>query len=324
MKSIAHIIKNFNKQKFHYYYLNGDDIFLEKFFTNQIQKKFLNQSELKLIYHLSVDDEDLFLRELQTNSLFDDKKLIVCWEINKLSKKAQNELLSFIEMNPSRDICLVFVAPDFRIKNKFITSLSSRLTNVDIRTPFPNKMKNWIIFYANSNGFKISNELLNFYIDSYGDSLSSVINEIDKHRTYSSSKILDIDDKYSLTLNIDRKYNYWQFLDNIGSKNTYKCFQIYRSLINNNISQNYIVSGLSSLFLSIYSKKTLGVAKKNFYLSNKILSRNLDRYCSNFSEQKLKNIIQELYKIDKMVKTFQFGVEQKIELLILKACYGRR
>ena len=323
MKSIADIIKNFNNQKFHHYFLVGDDIFLEKFFTNQVEKKFLNQNDSKLIYHLGVDDEDLFLRELQTSSLFDDKKLIFCWEINKLSRKAQDELLDFIELNPSGDICLIFISPDFRIKNKFIKTLSLKMTSVDIRTPFPNKMKNWIVYYSKSRGFKISNELIDFYIEYYGDSLSNVINEIDKHRIFSDSETLCANDEYSLTINADRKYNYWQFLDSIGSKNILKSFQIYSSLVNNNISHNYIISGMSNFFLSIYAKKISGKAMNSFHLSNKILSRKLDSYCSNFSDSKLLNIIKDLYNIDKMIKTFQFGVEQKIELLILKACYGK-
>ena len=56
------------------------------------------------------------------------------------------------------------------------------MISVDIRTPFPSKMKNWVRYYAKSNKFSLTDELVNFYIDCYGDSLSNVINEIDKHK----------------------------------------------------------------------------------------------------------------------------------------------
>ena len=86
MNTISETIKNYQNKSIHNYYLFGDDIFLEKFFINQISKKFLAQSGSKILYHFSVDNEDNFLNDLQSNSLFDSRKIIVCWEVNKLSK----------------------------------------------------------------------------------------------------------------------------------------------------------------------------------------------------------------------------------------------
>ena len=96
MKTISEAIKNYNSNNFHNYYLYGDDIFLEKFFINQISKKFIKDEGSKVLYHFNVDEEDSFLNDLNSNSLFDSKKVIVCWEINKLSKKAQEEFLDYL------------------------------------------------------------------------------------------------------------------------------------------------------------------------------------------------------------------------------------
>ena len=324
MKTISETIKNYKNNNIHNYYLSGDDIFLEKFFINQIAKKFLVQNGSKLLYHFSVDNEDNFLNDLQSNSLFDSRKMIICWEINKLSKKAQKDFLDYIKNASSEDIALIIISPDFRIKNKFITELSSLINTVDIRTPFPNRMRNWIKYYAKSNRFSMTNELVDFYINCYGDSLSNVVNEIDKHRIYSSSMRLDISDDYSAYLDNDRKYNYWQFLDSIGCRKLLNSFQIYHSMIENNVSHNYIVSGLSNLFLNIYAKNIYLDVSSDFPIINKILSRNLDKYCSIYSCQEALDILNDLYEIDKMIKTFKYGVDYKMELLILKACYGKR
>ena len=71
------------------------------------------------------------------------------------------------------------------------------MISVDIRTPFHSRMKSWVKYYAKSNKINLTNELLDFYIDYYGDSLSNVINEIDKHKMYMLNKRLDISDEYS-------------------------------------------------------------------------------------------------------------------------------
>ena len=61
MKTISEIIKNYNNQQIHNYYLNGDDVFLEKFFINQMVYRFLNKDGSKILYHFGVDREDSFL-----------------------------------------------------------------------------------------------------------------------------------------------------------------------------------------------------------------------------------------------------------------------
>jgi len=322
MKTISEIIKNYNHQQIHNYYLNGDDVFLEKFFIKQISNRFMGEEGDRVLYHFEVDQEENFLNDLKSNSLFDSKKIIICWGINKLSKGAQSDFLDYIKNNPSSDISVIVVAPDFRIKNKFIKELSSSVVNVDIRTPFPSKMNKWIGFYAKSKKIKISNDLIKFYINYYGDNLSNVVNEIDKHSIYNMGRPLALSDEYSVFLENNRNYHYWQFLDNIGKKDLKKSLEIFESLLISGISHNYIISGLVNLFINIYSAKSYESIGGNFPILNKILSKNISLYSSKYSLSQLLYLFEDLYEIDRMIKSFQHGINLKIELMILKACNG--
>ena len=324
MRTISEAIKNYNNNQFQNYYLYGDDIFLERFFINQLSKKFIDNDGSKILYHFGVDDESVFLNDLNSSSLFDSKKMIICWGINKLSKKGKEELLLYISNNPTKDNSLIIISPDFKIKNRFITELSSKLISIDIRTPFPSKMKNWIRFYAKSKNISISNELVDFYIEYFGDDLSSVMNELDKHQMYLLNQKLDISDSYSNYLESNRNFHYWQFLDNIGRKKCYQALNIYQSLISNGISHNYIVFGLTNLFINIYAKNLYLNVDSDFPILNKILQRNIKLYSLTYNLTEATNILQHLYKIDKMVKTFKYGVDYQFEMLILKACDGRK
>ena len=59
-------------------------------------------------------------------------------------------------------------------------------------------------------------------------------------------------------------------------------------------------------------------------LSKIALSRNLDLYSSRYKEKESLSILRDLYDIDKMIKTFKYGIDYKFELLILKACSNVR
>ena len=319
MKTISETIKNYNHNGIHNYYLYGDDNFLESFFINQVSKKFIKEDGSKLFYHLNVDQEEYFLNDLKSNSLFSSRKIIICWGINKLSKKAKEEFLDYIK-SPSNEVSLIVISPDFRIKNKFISTISSKMTSVDIRTPFPSKMKSWVRYYAKSNKISLTKELIDFYVDYYGDNLSNIINEIDKHRLYMMSQRLDISDEYSSYIESDREYHYWHFLDSLGEKKLSQTFQVYRSMIANGVSHNYILMGVVNLFMNIYSKNIYLNIEGEFPILNKILSRNLDLYSSRYKAEDSLGILKDLHEIDKMIKTFKYGIDYKFELLILKAC----
>ena len=154
----------------------------------------------------------------------------------------------------------------------------------------------------------------------FGDDLSSITNELDKHHMYSLKQKLDISDSYSNYLESNRNFHYWQFLDNIGKKKCSQALNIYQSLISNGISHNYIVFGLTNLFINIYAKTLYLNVNSEFPILNKILQRNIKLYSSMYNLDETKNILTHLYKIDKMVKTFKYGINYHFELLLLKAC----
>ena len=170
----------------------------------------------------------------------------------------------------------------------------------------------------------ISNELIDFYIEYFGDDLSSVVNELDKHQIYLLNNKLDISDSYSNYLESNRDFHYWQFLDNIGNKKCPQALNIYQSLISNGISHNYIIFGLTNLFINIYAKNLYLNLDREFPILNKILQRNIKVYCSKYQLSETTRVLLHLYEIDKMIKTFKYGIDYEFEMLILEACYGRQ
>ena len=123
-----------------------------------------------------------------------------------------------------------------------------------MRTPFPNKMKEWARYYSKKNKFNLSDEVLNQLIDNYGDNINNVINEIDKLYLYSNGKMEDINSV--INSNIYKKENQiWKLLDSIGKKNISDSINIYTQLYNNNIPIIRILLNLLDLFKELINNK---------------------------------------------------------------------
>ena len=82
--------------------------------------------------------------------------------------------------------------------------------------------------------------------------------------------------------------------------------------------------GVVNLFLNIYSKNIYLNMENDFPILNKILSRNLELYSSRYRSEDSLDILKDLHEIDKMIKTFKYGIDYKFELLIFKACSNVR
>ena len=95
-------------------------------------------------------------------------------------------------------------------------------------------------------------------------------------------------------------------------------------MIESGMSHSYILSGLINLFLNIYAKNVYLNVNQEFPIINKILLRNIELYSSKYTSNECLDILRELHKIDKMIKTFQYGIDYTFELLILNACNERR
>ena len=60
---------------------------------------------------------------------------------------------------------------------------------MDVRVPFPSKMKKWVSFIVKSRGYNINDGTISNLIDLYGDSIAHVVNEIENTDIHGSNDI---------------------------------------------------------------------------------------------------------------------------------------
>ena len=171
--SLGQAVKNVrNNNISNSYFLYGNDIFMQDFFIEEFKKK---KNINSYLYYLGYDQEEIIFNELSHLSLFDSEKLIIIKNISKLSVKSKKTLLKYLS-NLDMKNYLILVKNNFDSRNKFVDSLIKSSVSIDVRTPFENKMKEWINYITKKEKINIKDDKIRDYIDAYGDNIPNVIN----------------------------------------------------------------------------------------------------------------------------------------------------
>ena len=320
--SIGQLIKRIHSNEIApAYSLFGNESFLQDFFIQELATFFLCDSGIKK--HISLDDDkqDQLLADLSAFSLFSERELIVVRQIKKLTTNARKELLDYLK-SPNPDTCLVLIAEEYDNRNTLQKSLKSETILVDVRVPFPYKMKEWVSFIVKSKKYKINDGTISNLIDLYGDSIAHVVNEIEKITLMVGTQTLIDDSIVEAQLSAGREYHIWQLQDAIGSKDTEKSIFMVKSLIENGTGIPQLIINFTNLFQQLLWH-SMGVRQSTEYTGlNKIISGNLNNYSRNFHQYEIESALLVLRKSDMLTKSTSLSPLSLIEPVIINICEG--
>jgi DNA polymerase III delta subunit len=315
--SVGKAIREFSKNKNSIYFLSGDDYFLQSFFIKNLKKHFDDDYET---YYLNFEEEsdiNSFFEEISSTSLFSNKSILIVRNILKISKISKDEILKYLQ-NPNDDNVIIFVSDDFYSKNQFLNSISSKSKKIDVRTPFTNKLREWVNYYIKSNSISIDNIILDDIISANNDEIITILNEVEKLYLINGCSQIAYNEKQHISSN-HKNIRPWQLIDSIGKKdNIYAIKKIeYLQYIGYQIIPLIII--LYNFFNNMLLFKN-GV--KDLYSINKIISNNMNKYSSNYTEQEIMNIIGGLKNMDLLIKSSSLNQNNLISLFIIKICQG--
>ena len=310
LNSLGKVIKDIHKNKINSsYFLYGDDIFMQDFFINEFKK--IKKNADNFLYYLGYDQQDSIFNELSNLSLFNNDKIIVIKNISRFSVKSKKELLDYLSKENSGNY-IIFVKNNFDNKNKFIESLMQKCITIDVRTPFDNKVKEWIRYITKKEEIPISDTEITDYINAYGSNISSIINYI---------KIDFLSNNKNKTQK-NRTFYLWHLQDAIGKKELVKSLDIYESLLSNGNSINLILIYLYRLYEYIYNSIDNYKQTYSNFAVNKIIQSRMNIYSSKYSINELENIILKLKYFDFLSKTSSANISNLNRCLIANACKG--
>jgi len=310
INSLGKVIKDIHKNKINSsYFLYGDDIFMQDFFINELKK--VKKNADNFLYYLGYDQQDTIFNQLSNLSLFNNDKIIVIKNITRFSVKSKKELLDYLSKENSGNY-IIFVKNNFDNKNKFIDSLMEKCINIDVRTPFDNKVKEWIRYITKKEEIEISDTEITDYINAYGSNISSIMNYIK----------IDFLSNHKNKTKKNRTFHLWHLQDAIGKKELIKSLDIYESLLSNGNSINLILIYLYRLYEYIYNSIDNYKQTYSNFAVNKIIQSRMNIYSSKYSINELENIILKLKSFDFLSKTSSANIPNLNRCLIANACKG--
>ena len=300
------------------YLLLGGDAFLQSFTIEKISEKFSSDNSCKkTVYSLDEDDAETILAEITGISLFSEQRITIIRQIKKFRKTQMNDVLSWIKTNdPSQ--CVFFILDEFDQRLSVVKDLQPFIPVVDVRTPFPNKVRDWVNFIAKTKGMTISSQMVELLIESCGDSIGKISNELEKLAIIDES---NTNGSSESVISAGREFPVWQLIDAVGKKDLASACKIYFSLYLNNVPLTRIVFNLSNMFQQLLWTK-MGDTSSSSIGVNKIIQRNLQTYSGKYSNDEVCAVISGLRLLDYKVKSTSINDKELMIPFLMRSCKG--
>ena len=307
-------------------FLYGADTYRSSAQLSLLKKKFtLERSQSNLnISTLSASSLkiDKIRQAILSSGLFSEKRMVIIQGVMDIITKVKKD-----EKN-------ILIFEEEEIKEKELNSTQKKLFTVlkkekfypEFRPLTKGKIKIWIEKYIKKNDLTIENQALNYIIDSLGNNLWAIKNELDKLIIDTSKNQIQLKNTQNL-IQPTAEQNIWNLIDAFGQKKKKLASQLLLKQIEAGMTTDYLISMLNYQYKIIMRMKAYTKGKSG-YISPQQAAKDLSLHpfvCQkalqqqqNYELKELKKIYQQLLKIDILKKTRQINAEILLNLLILK------
>ena len=289
--------------------------------TAKILDKNNFQKEELIKYDLSTTKTTTLINELDTYSIFQDKKAVLGYDATFLttSKSEIEQDIKILEdyiNNPNPNNILILACSKLDGKKNICKLIKKEFTIVDLNINLVDYVKN------NLDDYKMNLDNINYFLTLTGDNIDRIDNELLK------LKCLKIDDKMINKEDIDNVVipqtddNIFNLMDAIVKKDKKRSLKIYNDLINNKVEVIKILINLSYQFRLIYQVKVLEY-KTDLEIADILNIKNPKqikaiRYkIRNFSEKELIDNLHKLAILDEKIKSSSSLAEIDFPMFII-------
>jgi DNA polymerase-3 subunit delta len=295
------------------YFLCGEEPFFIDKLCDLIEQYALNDME-KAFNQTIVYGKDVSARQIVETCgrlpMMAERQLVIVKEAQALSLKDEEEkqYLAYLK-NPVKSTVLVFAwkhgTPDGR---KSFSKEVKKTVFLESKPLYENQVAPWAKAWLAERKFKIDEPASQLLVESTGNDLSKVANELEKLIINKQAGATITRDDIEKQVGISKEYNVFELSNAIGSRNKTKVFKIVNYFISNPKSSPFVLT-LGTLF-SFFSKVYLFHANRS--LPDKDLAsilkispffvKDYRTAAQNYTPQKLEAIFYMLEEYDLRLK----------------------
>ena len=124
-------------------------------------------------------------------------------------------------------------------------------------------MSDWIKYFLKQRNIKFTNDALENYIENYGDSITHVMNEIEKDILFINKDIIN-GEVLNRHISGSKIYSLWQLQDCLGSKKLFESIKIVNSLKEHGIRVQQIINNSVAFFQQLLFYKIGSFNQKGY------------------------------------------------------------
>lgn len=323
-------LKNQNLHGIYVFY--GEEKYLQQEYLRKIKKIF---GELSLgINYILLDENniDTLISDIETPAFGYEKKLIIIMDSNLFKKDCKSPMKEKFKKYVSENIdiineavVIVFIE-EIVHKMDLYKTVEKNAVIIETKELKPIEIKNRLKRICAMYKVQISDQNLNYLIETAGTSMQDLINEIRKLIEYAGEngeiKKEDID---KLTIK-EIQAIIFDLTDYLGTKNTEKALEVLNNLIYNKEPLQKIIITLYNHFRKIYLTKLALKERRDLVevLSLKpnqvFLTTKYRKQAEYFKEKEILQILKELIDLDYKSKSGQIDLDIGLKTVLCKNC----
>ncbi len=323
-------LKNQNLHGIYVFY--GEEKYLQQEYLRKIKKIF---GELSLgINYILLDENniDTLISDIETPAFGYEKKLIIIRDSNLFKKDCKSPMKEKFKKYVSENmdiineaVVIVFIEETVH-KMDLYKTVEKNAVIIETKELKPIEIKNRLKRICAMYKVQISDQNLNYLIETAGTSMQDLINEIRKLIEYAGEngeiKKEDID---KLTIK-EIQAIIFDLTDYLGTKNTEKALEVLNNLIYNKEPLQKIIITLYNHFRKIYLTKLALKERRDLVevLSLKpnqvFLTTKYRKQAEYFKEKEILQILKELIDLDYKSKSGQIDLDIGLKTVLCKNC----
>lgn len=321
------------------YLLYGEDEYLKNNFLKKLKKEF--GEIVNGINYISLGEENIgeIIPNIETPAFGYERKMIVAKNTKLFTRKKKNDsnndeateipnknvdnLVKYLKDNNLEDVELVFIEDNCEKNSLF--NLINKIGQVkEFKEQTMSELIPQVKKIASMYKVNIDNYTASYFIESVGNSMQDIINEIRKLIEYAGEGgTITKDDIDSLVTKKSTSIIF-DLTDSLGQRNIKKAIEILHNLQYNKEPTQVIIVMLYRHFKKLYFVhlchgqnliKNLKLTPKQEFLANKY-----KKQASYFKEDELEKILFELIKLDENSKNGNIDLNVGLEAILCNYC----
>ncbi|NIN00446.1 MAG: DNA polymerase III subunit delta [candidate division Zixibacteria bacterium] len=308
------------------YHFTGDEDFQKEEAWRKIVSILVPENlrifNLDMLYGAEIS-ADQIINRASTSPVNAKRRVVVVFDLDKLSTFSKDVLLSFLPRLP-KSVCVILLSPRITLQTKFYKALGRLAATVEFPRLWESQISAWITNRIEEQGKKIERNAVQILQDLIGNDLYALAREIDKLVIYVGADETITPAHVESVAGLSRAHTVFQLIDSVGEKDLSRSLQVLRNLILAGERPGGIIywltAHLEKLVLTKEFSPSQGTNLASFLRTKPFLASKYQRQAQNFSVEELEKGLILLYRADVDLKSNRMPDKIILELLTYNLC----